>query len=806
MRISLNWLKEYIDIENSPEELAHLLTMTGLEVEGIEPIGQSLDDIIVAKIVSVDKHPNADRLTKCLVDTGKEQVPVVCGAPNVRVGAKVAMAIPGVTLQSGMVVKKGKIRGELSMGILLAEDEMGLTDDHTGIMILPDNFDAGVKLTSVFPVKDHILDISLTPNRPDCASVIGVAREIAAVTGGKIRMPNIEYRQTGSLINDLASVKIEDITGCPRYSAGMIQGVELRPSPFWMRYRLHASGVRAINNVVDISNYVLMEMGQPLHTFDYRMLSGHRIVVARAKDGDLFTTLDGQVRKLNSGHLMIRDGEKPIALAGIMGGINSEIKPDTSDVLVESAFFDPITIRKGAKVLSLSTEASWRFERGIDIGGVINALKRSLTLLEELTGGSVCRGVIDNYPAPYSPPLIELRVKRTNEYLGTSLTRDQISPYLKSLNMDVSEVDSQKLQVKPPSFRVDISREIDLIEEVARLHGYDNIPVTFPMMSSNNEADDPSIRLHDQACNIMTGMGFSEIITFSFVSPDSAGKLGAGEESYLRSFVHLQNPLTIEQSVMRTSVLPGLLDTIKENIDNGEQDLKLFEWGNIFIRRDNETLPDERLVLAGVISGLHEQKTWHNVVRETDFYDIKGAAEVLLKSLGYKEPVFKRTEAPATGYDKDASCGIYIFGRCVGHAGRVAAPVMEKFDIKIKAAYIFEIDIKALLDKDIEPIVKYTSFSRFPAVKRDLTVIVDEQTESSMIKDLIRREGGNLIESINIFDVYKGEKIGPERKTISFRIIYRSMETTLDGNMINKLHEKITGKILKETGGTLSEG
>jgi phenylalanyl-tRNA synthetase beta chain len=805
MRISLNWLKEYIDIEHSPEELAHLLTMTGLEVEGIEPVGHSLDDIIVAKVISVDKHPNADRLSNCIVDTGKEQVPVVCGAPNVRAGAKVAMAVPGVTLPGGVVVKKGKIRGEISMGILLAEDEMGLTDDHAGIMILPDDLEIGSKFTAAMPVKDYILDISLTPNRPDCASVIGIAREIAALTGKKIRMPNTEYLETGSSINELAGVTLDDTTGCPRYAAGMIQGVELKTSPFWMRYRLYASGVRAINNVVDISNYVLMEMGQPLHTFDYSMLTGHRIVVARAKDGDSFTTLDGQSRTLNKGHLMIRDGEKPVALAGIMGGVNSEIKPDTKDVLVESAYFDPITIRKGAKVLGLSTEASWRFERGIDILGVTNALKRSLALLADLTGGKVCKGIIDNYPAPYNAPVIELRVKRTNDYLGTSLTRDEISPYLKSLQMEVKDIDEQRMQVSPPSFRVDISREIDLIEEVARLHGYDNIRVTFPMIRSYNEADDPSINLHDQACNIMTGMGFSEIITFSFVSPDTADKLGAGDGSFLRSFVKLQNPLTIDQSVMRTSLLPGLLDTIKENIDNGEPDLKFFEWGNIFIRRENVTLPYEKVVLAGVMIGVYEQKTWHNAVREIDFYDIKGATEVLLKSLGYKEPIFKRDET-VSAYDWAASCGIYVSGKCIGHVGKVDSDVIERFDVKAKGVFAFEMDIDALLGKDLEPSVSYTSFSRFPAVKRDLTVIVDEQTESSLIEEIIVREGGELVESVNIFDVYKGEKIGPARKTLSFRIIYRSREATLDGNVINKLHEKITGRIMKETGGTLSEG
>jgi phenylalanyl-tRNA synthetase beta chain len=804
MRISLNWLKEYIDIDQSPEELAHLFTMTGLEVEGIEPVGQSLDDIIVAKIISVEKHPNADRLSNCIVDTGKEQVPVVCGAPNARAGIKVAMAVPGVTLPGGLVVKKGKIRGEISMGILLAEDEMGLTDDHSGIMILPERFDTGAKLSSVMPVKDYILDISLTPNRPDCASVIGIAREVAALTGNKIRMPNTEFLEAGPSINGLAQVTIDDIVGCPRYAAGMIQGVAIGTSPFWMRYRLYASGVRAINNVVDISNYVLMELGQPLHTFDYRMLSGHRIVVARAKDGDIFTTLDGQARTLNPGHLMIRDGERPVALAGVMGGINSEIKPDTTDVLVESAYFDPTIIRRGAKSLGLSTEASWRFERGIDIGGVTNALKRSLALLAELTGGRVCKGIIDNYPNPYNPPVIEIRMKRTNECLGTSLTRDQISPYLKSLQMEVKNINDGTLQVSPPSFRVDISREIDLIEEVARLYGYDNIPVTFPAIKPYNEKDDPSIRLRDQVCNIMAGMGFSEIITYSFVSPSSVDKLGAENNSHLRSFVGLQNPLTIDQSVMRTSVLPGLLDTVKDNIDNGEQDLKLFEWGNIFIKRENEALPDEKLILAGVMTGLYEQKAWHNTIREVDFYDVKGAVEVLLKSLGYK-PEFKREES-VPGYDRDASCGIFISNRCIGYLGKGDSAVLERCDIKAKAAFIFEIDIDALVSKDLEPSVKYASFSRFPAVKRDLTVILDELTESGLIDGIIRREGGELVESVSIFDVYKGGKIGPNRKTVSYRIIYRSKEGTLDGNMINKLHEKITGRIMKETGGTLSEG
>ena len=802
MKLSLNWLKDYVDIDMSPEDLAYLLTMGGLEVEGIDALGQYLNDIIVAKILFVKKHPKAERLYICQVDAGNGTIPVVCGAPNLKDGMLAPLALPGTRLPGGMTVSESRIRDERSMGMLLAEDEMGLTDDHSGIMILPENLETGARLSSVFPLEDYALDIKFTPNRPDCASVIGIAREVAALTGQKVRLPRIDVKEDGPYITRLTSVTITDIKGCPRYSAGMIQGVELRPSPFWMRYRLHVSGIRNINNVVDVSNYVLLEMGQPLHTFDYDRLRGHRIVVSRAKDGDVFTTLDGQTRRLNREHLMICDEEGPVALAGIMGGQNSEIYPESKNILIESAYFDPVTIRRGSKSLGLSTEASYRFERGIDIGGVTNALNRTLTLMSDLAGGVVNKGIIDVYPRPYNTPVINLRIQKTNDLLGSSFTKKEMTSYLKALEMEVTDLDDHRIQVKPPSFRVDISREVDLMEEVARLGGYDKIKITYPSIRASDEPDLPPLSLYDKVSNIMVGLGFNEIITYSFISPDSADMLGAKTDSHLRSFVKIQNPLTIDQSVMRTSLIPGMLSIMKENVAYGEKDLKLFEWGEIFIG-NGEGLPNEKLSLAGLVTGLYRSKEWYEEARKVDFYDIKGAVELLLRSLGIRDMSFIKDE-PETGYDPQLSYRIRVSDSYVGSLGRIDPAVIERYDIKTEEAYLFEIDIEALLEIISGLSNKFEPFIKYPAVIRDLSIVVDRRTESVLIEDMIRREGKELIESVKLFDLYEGKKMGHSKKTLSFRICYRSREGTLDGDIVNHLHETIINRIMEETGGTLS--
>ena len=804
MKVSLNWLKDFVDIDMPVDTLGRLLTMNGLEVEGIETVGQSLDDIVVARILGVTPHPGSDKLFLCQVDTGHDTVQTVCGAPNVTEGALAPFALPGVRLPDGTVIKEGRIRGEISAGILLAEDEMGLTDDHTGIMILPHDCEPGTSLLSHLSLSDHVFDVDITPNRPDCACIMGVAREIAAATGQTLKRPTIEMVEEGPPIEDLTSVTIIDPEGCPRYAAGVIQSVTLGPSPFWMRYRLHLSGIRSISNLVDVTNYVMMEMGQPLHAFDYDRLKENRIVVRRAQEGEIFTTLDGVTHTLNSETLLICDGERPVALAGIMGGLNSEIFTGTETVLVESAFFDPVTIRRGSKRLGLSTEASYRFERGADVGGAVNALKRAISLMFQLAGGRVSTGFIDNYPKTHTPPMINLRVDRTNLLLGTSLSTGDMSGYLQALEMDVQDINENELKVTPPSFRVDIGREVDLVEEVARLSGYDNIPVIYPFIRPSEKGEIPELQVRDQLRSIMVGLGFTEIITYSFTSPDTADTLGAGEGSPLRSFVKILNPLTVDQSVMRTSLIPGLLETARTNILHDEKDLKLFEWGKVFIHKAGQELPVEKNYLAALMTGLYCQKTWNSDERPVDFYDMKGALEVLLDDMGLRESVFqKETEIPR--YDPGVCSSIFRTGSLIGHVGRVSPTVMADYDLTDANTYLFEIDIEVLLTT-VSGTKTFSPFTKFPAVYRDISIIVRRQLESAQIGQIIKRQGGELVESVQIFDVYEGQGIDPTEKAMAFRICYRSEHGTLDGEEINRLHESVIESIRQETGGRLREG
>ncbi len=804
MKLSLNWLKEYVDINITPQELSHILTMAGLEVEELEEIGNISDKIIVAKIIAILKHPKADRLCLCNVDTGDSIVQVVCGATNMKEGDLVPMALPGAKLKNGLVIKKSKLRGEESNGMLMAEDELGLTDSHAGLMILPPDLTPGTKLSEAMDLHDWSLDISLTPNRSDCASVIGIAREVSALTGEKLKKPDVEYAEEGAPINDVTSIDVQDSEGCPRYMAGMIQNVTLKESPFWMRYRLYVSGTRCKNNIVDISNYVLLETGQPLHTFDYDQLSENRVVVKRAEDGAKFTTLDGQEHILNSEHLMICDGQKPVGVAGIMGGLNSEISDNTVNILIESAFFNPVTIRRGAKKLGISSEASYRFERGVDIEGVEYALKRALSLSINLAGGAINKGTIDVYPEKYKSPEITLRVNRTNDFLGETIEKDEMVSYLKALQMEVTELDGDTLKVIPPTYRVDIEREIDLVEEVARMHGYDNIPETYPAIRPGDKPEMPVLTLHDRACSILAGAGFNEIITYSFISPESANLLDAAEDSPLRSFVELMNPLTSEQSVMRTSLLPGLFAAVKENVSHGEPNLKLYEWGKIFIKDGTNDLPIETVTLSGIMSGNYCEKNWYSDARLTDFYDIKGAVEVLMGSLGLSDCTFDRKDI-SEAYDKKISCNICFGDILIGTLGKIRNDILEKNEIKTKTLFAFELDVEKLLEALSSNKFEYRSFGKYPAVFRDISIVVDKTVESYPVQGIIKNIGGDLVESVEVFSVFEGEKLGADKKALSFRICYRSNTETLDGDLVNRLHEKVIDGIREETGGTLSE-
>ncbi|OQY45648.1 MAG: phenylalanine--tRNA ligase subunit beta [Desulfobacteraceae bacterium 4572_87] len=803
MKVSLNWLKEHVDIELSPEDLCHLLTMAGLEVEGLEGVGQNLDDILVARILEVSPHPNADRLSLCRVDAGAEIITVVCGAPNVTEGVLAPLILPGGKLPDGTRMKESRIRGEVSKGMLLAEDEMGLTDDHAGIMILPEGATPGTPLATVLSFPDWIFDVSITPNRPDCASVLGIAREISANTGKPLKYFEQAFDANGPAIGELTNVTIRDPEGCPRYAAAVVQDVSLKPTPFWMRYRLFQSGVRSISNLVDISNYVMLEMGQPLHAFDYDKLSENRIEVRRAKKDETFTTLDGVKRDLDPETLLICDGQKPVALAGIMGGLNSEIHDETKNILVESAFFDPITIRRGSKRLGLSTEASYRFERGADVGGVIAALNRALYFINLLAGGITAKGIVDNNSIPFTAPRISFRPEKTNAILGTHISTHAMKGYFEALEMEVLE-DQKRLYVSPPTFRVDIKREVDLVEEVARLHGFDNIPVISPRITPSDVPESPDLLLRDQARALMMAFGFSEIITYSFVSPDSVNAFSGETSGPLNAFTRIMNPLTVDQSVLRTSLIPGLMETARYNVLHEMGDLKLFEWGKVFFDRENEAQPLEKIYLAGVMVGMHAEKSWHNEERVVDFYDMKGVLTALLKGMGLKGIHFKQ-EKDLPGYDSEISTGIYDADTRLGQMGFVAPEVMDVYELKINPVCLFEMDVGALLTA--LPLKKtFLPFGKFPPVHRDLSLVLDRGIECAVITDIIREEGGHLLESVQVFDLYEGERIDASKKAISFKISFRSDRGTLDGEEINVLYQAIVEKIGQKTGGKLREG
>ncbi|HXC93441.1 MAG TPA: phenylalanine--tRNA ligase subunit beta, partial [Geobacteraceae bacterium] len=543
MKVTYNWLKEFVDFDLAPAELAHLLTMLGLEVDSMEHTGEGLDDVIVALVEERGQHPNADKLSLCRVNNGKEIITVVCGAQNFKSGDKVALAQIGATLPGDFKIKRSKIRGEESCGMLCSEKELELADESAGIMVLPPELELGTPLFEALGLKDTVFEIGLTPNRADCLSVIGIAREIAAKLGKELRYAIPELSESGADISSIASVEILDPDLCPRYTARYISGCTIAPSPQWLVNRLKAVGQRSINNVVDITNYVLMEYGHPLHAFDFRELAGGKIIVRRAADGETFKTLDGQERILNSSDLTIRDAERAVALAGIMGGENSEIAADTSNILLESAYFNPSAIRLTSKRLGLHTESSHRFERGTDLNILTTALDRAAALIAELSGGSVAKGVLDVFPAPRADRRISVRVSRVNKILGLSLDEKTIAGIFRSLEFKVEPAGSGTLWVDIPSFRVDIEREIDLVEEVARLHGFENIPMTMPVAEVVSDRIPRSQALEREVKNLLALEGFNEVINFSFASYNDIRKLNLHESDRRSSAVSLLNPL-----------------------------------------------------------------------------------------------------------------------------------------------------------------------------------------------------------------------------------------------------------------------
>ncbi|HQP41910.1 MAG TPA: phenylalanine--tRNA ligase subunit beta, partial [Smithella sp.] len=722
---------------------------------------------------------------------------IVCGAKNIHAGDVVPLAKTGAVIPGGYTIKSTTLRGEKSEGMLCSEAELEIGDDASGILQLPADMALGRPLQEALDLGDTVLDIGITPNRSDCLSMIGIAREVAALTGKKMKMPDVRILESAQDVSLLSSVTIEDADLCPRYTARLIQNVTIGGTPVWMKTRLEAAGLRAINNVVDVTNFVMLEMGQPLHAFDFRFLEEGRIVVRKSKPGEEFISLDEKSRLLPENTLLICDGKKPVAIAGIMGGLNSEVKEDTRTILLESAYFNPASIRRSSRSLGMPTDAAFRFERGIDPEGVVRALDRAAQLIAELSGGEVCRNYLDEYPAKIKAvDNIPLRMDRVRQVIGAGVPAREAVRILKSIGMALRREGKGAYRVTPPSFRVDIEREIDLIEEIARLYGYHLVPSTLPSVSVSETETIPRLALEERVRRLLTGSGYSEIINYSFSSPDSAEALGLSPEDERRRFVVIKNPLTEDQSIMRTTLVYGLLETLKKNLRNASFNLKLFEIGRTFFKRHDGELPEERNILAALAAGKVSDDLWGSKV-SVDFYDLKGSLENIFQDLKM-DSCRCRTETPEPFLHPGQSCGVYMGDVRIGFLGKAHPEVLKKMDIK-SDAYLFEINLD-LLGEQTGRRIRYRELSKFPAVQRDVAFVLPESMESEKMLEIVLSQHEDLLENVSIFDIYSGKGLEERTKSLGLRFSYRALDRTLTDAEINSIHNRIVQNTVQQTG------
>ncbi len=814
MLISFNWLKEFVEIDRTVEEIAETLTMGGIEVESLTGVGASLGDVTTARIRAIVPHPNSEKLTLVTLDQGQTQATVVCGAPNVREGQVVAYCPPGGCLPSGARMEVRVIKGFTSPGMVCSEKELSLGDDESGILELNPSTPIGLALPEALPwIEDTILEVSVTPNRGDCLSVLGVAREIGALTGRAWRLPQFAIEESFVGIRDRVIVEVPDEDLCPRYVVRIVEGTTVGPSPFDIRIRLSRSGVRPISNVVDATNLILLECGQPLHAFDLSALERDRVVVRRCDPGERFTTLDGTERQLPENALMIRDGERSVALAGIMGGLNSEINVSTSSVLIESACFERFGIRRTSKALGLTTEASYRFERGVDPEGTLWAAHRAAYLIQRLAGGHVLADHIDVYPNPIIRQEVRVRPHKVNGLLGLSLETGQMAEYLNRLHVrvDMPTDSSGDMACCAPAWRWDLEREVDMIEEVGRIHGFENIPLSMPSYVSAPDRTRDDHRKLRKVNECMNGCGFTEIITMSFVSKSACG--GFVEDGGTERVLELMNPLNEDLAVMRTSLLPGLIAAAKRNINFKSEDLKLYEIGKIFTPLAGSDLPREDLVLSAVALGSRHGSLWHfergqmdifgkvDVEQKVDFYDMKGALEALLDLFGAEEVLFEPSSRPFLHPGKSAD--IFLYDRSIGFLGELAPGMARGHDFHGRVQ-ILEIFLEPLFIRDRKKRV-FRSLPRYPYVERDVSLMVETNCSGDKIKHLISRLGHDIIASVNLFDLYRGESIPQGRQSMAFRIRYQAEDRTLTDEEVQEVHSSVVDALQKELGATMRE-
>ena len=798
MKVPLKWLKDYVDIDIPVDELAAKLTLAGLEVSQIQVIGGSWDKVIVGRILAVNQHPNADRLSLATVDLGSSQITVVCGAPNLVVNDKIAFAMVGARLidgHSGVIgeLKAAKIRGVVSEGMICAEKELGISDNYEGILVLPQEYEIGRPLADY--LGDVILDIDITPNRADCLSVMGIAREVAAITGSPFRMPDLVYPEEGKEIGSYASVEIKDPDLCPRYCASIVDGIAIKPSPVWMQDRLAACGARPINNVVDVTNYVMLEFGQPLHAFDYKDIRGHKIIVRRAADGETMYTLDEAERKLSSNILLIADAERAVAVAGIMGGLSSEVRDSTTTILIESANFSQTAIHRGSQELKLGSEASTRFEKGLNPELAMMAVKRATQLMEQLGGGKVARGIIDIYPGKIERKPIPVSggdVKRT---LGMTISENKIRKSLESLGLHCTKGDKGTILVGVPWWRNDINITADLVEEVARATGYENIPVSLLSSPLPTEQSAPAVAFRRNLQDMLVGCGFQEIISYPLTSLDVISKLSQGPEMPGPEPRKIANAMSRELEYLRTGLRIGVLSVLARNQRNRENNIRLFEIAKVFLPRP-EDLPVENEILCGLVDTVVPEMYWQSKPAPVDFYFVKGIVETLLARFGINAdylPGNDFTLSPAKNAD------IVVDSLKIGVIGEVHPAVLMRFDIA-EPAFLFELDLDRLLTLASKPLV-YKAVSKYPGITRDIAMLLDTGVTYQKVVDIIK--DFSLVSDMQLFDLYVGEQIPDDKKSIAFRLTYQAADRTLKDEEVDKVQKHILERLSKELGAIL---
>ena len=781
MKLSLNWLKQYIDLEGiSTEEIVENLTIAGLEVDEVIDQSKLYENFVVGYVKERTKHPNADKLSLCKVEVGNEELPIVCGAPNVDAGQKIVLAKVGAEIPNeGFKITKAKIRGEESMGMICSERELGISDNHDGIMVLDEAFESGTNFSDAFGLNDVIIDIDITPNRADAFSHVGSARDLAAMFKRKLSIPEVNPKENGEDISTLASVEIENETDCPRYVAKVVNNVTIKESPEWLKERLTAIGLRPINNVVDVTNFILYEIGQPLHAFDLDKLSGNKIIVRSAGKDEKFVTLDSKERKLLESDLLICDSEKPVAIAGVMGGENSEVTDSTKNILIESAYFRPSAIRKTSKKLGLQTDASIRFERGCDVNITTYAANRAAELIAEPGDGEIANGTIDVYPKPIPNKEVAVRFERIRKVLGFDIPVESIKEIFVGLEFVLVSEDENGLKYSIPSFRHDIEREIDLIEEVARIYGYDNIPEISKIgVSVERRVDNSSF--NDHVRNTLSGLGFFEIITNSLLNEELANKFG--------NPVNVLNPQTVEMSHIRPSLLPGILSTVSRNIKVKETDLKIYEIGHV-VEKINDTINDfsdfyesEHLLFA--ITGSANTDEWYAKKREFDFYDLKGFAETFFSEVSSFDRIKEKYNLHPEKGIFDYSIKYLIKKSEIAESGRVNSQVLKDFGIS-QDVFVFDVNLTELKKLDVE-LNSFNELLKFPKIKKDCAFVLDSNVDYKDVIKIIESGSSKLLKSVKLFDIFESESLGASKKSLAFELIYFDEKRTLTEEEVEK--------------------